>query len=78
MDKIEIFVNRLKRIGIDIELVSNYPWIYMTKINGKTVKETFNANHGFTIAFLPVRKDQELVFTDIKEIFKLIRKYKKL
>jgi hypothetical protein len=32
-------------------------------------------DHGFTIAFYPIRKDQELQFTDIGEIFKLIRKY---
>ena len=74
--KLDIFVNRLKKIGIDIELTGNYPWIYLTKINGKAVKEKFQANHGFTIAFLPIRKDQELNFTDIGEIFKLIRRYK--
>ena len=75
MDKIETFINRLKKIGIEIELINNFPWIYITKINGKAVTEKFHANHGFTIAFLPVKKDQELDFTDIGEIFKLLRKY---
>ena len=75
MDKIKVFVERLKKIGIEVELVGNVPWIYLTKINGKLVKEKFQANHGFTVAFYPIRKDQELDFTDIKEIFKLIRKY---
>jgi len=75
MDKITLFVERLKKIGIDVELVGNYPWIYLDKINEKKVTETYAANHGFTIAFMPIRKNQELKFTDIGEIFKLLRKY---
>ena len=74
-DKLTVFVDRMKRIGIDIKLVGNYPWIYIRSINGKRVTEIFEANHGFTIAFLPVRADKELAFTDITEIFKLVRKY---
>ena len=76
MNKIETFIKRLKRIGINIELFGNYPWIYLDVINGVKVTEKFEANHGFTIAFHPVRPGQELAFTDITEIFKLIRKYK--
>ena len=75
MDKIDTFMRRMGRIGIDLRLSLNYPWIYLTKVNGKMVKETFQAFHGFTIAFMPIRKDQELQFTDIKRIFELIRKY---
>lgn len=75
-DKIKIFVERLQKLGITVELSSNYPWLYMTKVNGKTVTEKFQANHGFTIAFLPIRINQELKFTNITEIFKIIRKYK--
>ena len=74
-DKLTVFVDRMKRIGIDIKLAGNYPWIYINSINGKRVTEIFEANHGFTIAFLPVRADKELAFTDITEIFKLVRKY---
>ena len=74
-DKLTVFVDRMKRIGIDIKLAGNYPWIYINSINDKRVTETFEANHGFTIAFLPVRADKELAFTDITEIFKLVRKY---
>jgi len=74
-DKLTVFVDRMKRIGIDIKLAGNFPWIYINSINGKRVTETFEANHGFTIAFLPVRADKELAFTDITEIFKLVRKY---
>jgi len=75
MNKIEIFIKRLEKINIIIKLVANYPWIYITEINNKKVIETFRANHGFTLAFMPVRKTQELEFSDITEIFKLLRKY---
>lgn len=74
-DILTIFVDRLKKIGIEIKLAGNYPWIYIDSINGKRVTETFEADHGFTIAFAPIRKGQEMKFTDISEIFKLIRKY---
>lgn len=74
-NKIDIFANRLKNIGIDVVITGNYPWIYLDKINGNKVKEKFKGNHGFTIAFLPIKDDRELEFTNIKEIFKLIRKY---
>jgi len=75
MAKIKSFVERLKKIGIDVTLIGNYPWIYLDTINGVRVTEKFRGNHGFTIAFEPVRVNQELHFTDITEIFKLIRKY---
>lgn len=74
--ELPIFINRLKKIGITVELVGNYPWIYLHKVNGKRVTERFQANHGFTIAFHPIRKSQLFKFTDLKEIFKIIRKYK--
>ncbi len=42
----------------------------------KSVTEKFEANHGFTLIFLPGRNDSPpSEFTDITEIFKLIRKY---
>lgn len=75
MEKLTTFVNRMKRIGINVKLAGNYPWIYIHEINGVRVTEKFEGNHGFTIAFLPIRPDVELDFTDITEIFKLIRKY---
>jgi DNA-dependent RNA polymerase auxiliary subunit epsilon len=76
MDKIQIFKNRLNKIGIEINLTGNFPWIYLDTVNGNKVKEKFMANHGFTIAFLPLKSDKQLEFTDIKEIFNIIRKYK--
>lgn len=70
--KIIVFIERLNKIDIKLELIGNYPWIYLRGVNGNKVKETYLANHGFTIGFL----NKEFVFTDLKEIFKIIRKYK--
>lgn len=75
MDIFKIFIARLKKLNIDVEIAGNYPWIYLYKINGKRVTEKFHGNHGFTIAFLPIRKEAKMEFTDIGEIFRLIRKY---
>jgi hypothetical protein len=33
-DEISIFVRILKKIGIELELIENYPWIYLRSING--------------------------------------------
>jgi len=74
-DKLTIFIDRLRNIGIDLQLGGNYPWIYIDYINGKRVTEKFMANHGFTVAFYPIKADKQIEFTDIKETFKLIRKY---
>jgi hypothetical protein len=75
-DKITVFVERLKKIGIDVKLSGNFPWVYITEICGIRVTERFAANHGFTLIFLPGRNDSPVSeFTDITEIFKLIRKY---
>jgi hypothetical protein len=71
-------VPRLKKIGINVELAGNYPWIYLEKINGNRVKreDFYLGNHGFTIAFLPIKPDQVMEITDIRKVFEIIRKYK--
>jgi hypothetical protein len=75
-DKITVFVERLKKIGIEVKLSGNFPWVYITEICGKKVTETFGGNWGFTLIYLPSRNDSPPSdFTDITEIFKLIRKY---
>jgi hypothetical protein len=77
-DKITRFIERLKKIGIDVKLKGNFPWVYIDEICGIRVTESFAANHGFTLIFLPGRNDSPVSeFTDIEEIFKLIRKYVK-
>lgn len=70
MEKLDILTRRLSKLNIDISYIGNYPWIYIDKINGKRVIEQFHGNHGFTIMFLGAKE-----FTDITEIFKVIRKY---
>ena len=75
-DKIRVFVERLKKIGIEVKLQGNFPWVYIDEICGIRVKEKFAGNHGFTLIFLPGRTDSPpSEFTDIAETFKLIRKY---
>ena len=76
--KLDVFINRMKKLNIDIELMGNYPWIYIYKINGNIIKreDYFYGEHGFTIGFLPIRPDFEFRFIDITKIFELIRKYK--
>ena len=80
MNELEIFVKRLKKIGVDVELVGNIPWIYLHKVNGNTIKKEdfYNANHGYCVAWYPVRRGEEVHMNwhDIKRTFELIRKYK--
>ena len=68
------FTSRLTKIGIDVELVGNYPWVYLAKVNGVSIEETYMAEHGFTAFFQPIRTDQEIRFSDRREVFKMIRK----
>lgn len=76
--KLYVFKERMKKLGIELEMWSNYPWIYIDKVNGNKVKpeDYFHADHGFTVGFHPIKPGQVFEFTDIGEIFKLIRKYK--
>lgn len=74
-EKLDTFVNRLKKINIEVSLVFNFPWIYLERINGHKVEEKFEGNHGFTIGFLPISPDKPFHFTDLSMIFKVIRKY---
>lgn len=73
--RIKSFVERLKKIGIDVELGANFPWIYLLKVNGNIVTEQYHSDYGYTIAFLPIKKHIEFDFLDIGETFKIIRKY---
>lgn len=71
-------VPRLKKIGIEVQLSGNYPWIYLDEVNGNRIKneDYYLGNHGFTIAFLPIKPDKKMEITDIKKTFEIIRKYK--
>ena len=63
-DVLSTLVERLQKIGINITLAGNAPWIYLNSINGVRVTEKFYANHGFTIAFYP-RGNEKLEILDI-------------
>lgn len=73
MTTISSFINRLKKIGINVELIGNYPWVYLDKINGVKVEGNFMANHGFTVFFVAIRVGQVDIITDISTIFEKIR-----
>ncbi len=76
MEKLTTFINRMKKLGIVITLIGNFPWIYLDTVNGKKVTERFEGNHGFTVMFSPIRVGQVAKFTDITRIFEIIRKYR--
>ncbi len=78
LDQVYDLCRRLEKLAIKLECIGNYPWIYLDKVNGNKVKEKFLGDHGFTIAFLPIKRENKfLVLTDTAEIFKIIRKYGK-
>lgn len=72
-DHIDAFGRRLKKLGIQVELVANYPWIYLDKVNGETVKGKYLGNHGFTAFFLTNDKDMPYKITDTKIVFAKVR-----
>lgn len=75
---LQVLGDRLKKIGINVIFGGNYPWIYLDYINGVRVTEkTTDSNHGFNIAWLPVKADRPFTFTNTKEMFILLRKYVK-
>lgn len=78
MNVLDVLIKRLNKIGIDIKLAGNYPWIYLETVNGNRIKEDdyYLANHGFTIAFMPMSEREKIEITDIKKTFEVIRKYK--
>lgn len=80
LSKLYTFIGRMRKLGIELQLSSNYPWIYIDYINGVRVqkKDYFHGNHGYTIAFHPTRNGQEFEFIDIAKTFELIRKYAKI
>jgi hypothetical protein len=77
-NELEVLKNRLSKIGIEIELIGNIPWIYLRSVNGNFVKkEDWTANHGYTIAFYGAKTDGIVLDSDTSRIFKVIRKYYK-
>ena len=71
-NRITKLVDRLDKIGIKVEFVGNFPWIYLDKVNGVKVTEKYRGNHGFTAFFLRAR-DGEIVWSDRRVVFNKIR-----
>jgi hypothetical protein len=78
MERLNTFVRRMKKIGVDVQLIGNYPWIYIDSVNGNKIKQEdfYYGNHGYTIAFIPIRLGEKLELIDISKTIKLIRKYR--
>lgn len=75
INTIDVFCRRLNRIGVKVELVANYPWVYIVSINGDSVKERYMGNHGFTAFWFPVKVGDEVKFTNRQQVFSLLRRY---
>lgn len=73
-NRVASFVNRLKKIGIEVKLLGNYPWVYLDSVNGKKVRDKYAGNHGFTVFFMAIRAGQLTTITDTTVIFNQIRK----
>ena len=78
-DSLKTLIDRLANIGIDIKVTANIPWIYLSYVNGNKIQqEDYTANHGYTIAWLSIRVDNNegiKLDDDLKETFRIIRKY---
>ncbi len=68
---LNVFVRRLKKLGITIKVSANYPWIYLDSVNYIKVKELKDSEHAYVIGY----RNKYFKFSDTKELFKLIRKY---
>jgi len=77
VDVLSILKNRLSKLGIELEFVGNYPWIYLDRVNGIRIRqEDFTANHGFNIAWYGIRNEDKIrLAEDPKTIIALIRRY---
>jgi hypothetical protein len=73
MTTIPSFINRLKKIGINVELIANYPWVYLDTVNGIRVKGAYWGEHGFTVFVKAARIDQKDQILEIPIIFNKIR-----
>lgn len=67
------FTRRLKKLGIEIECIGNYPWVYLRAVNGNLVKEKYMAEHGFTAFFMPARLGELMQFSDRRKVFDKVR-----
>jgi hypothetical protein len=75
MELLKILIQRLDKIGIKLELIGNYPWVYLDKVNSKKVTEKYQSDWGFVIGYRSIRLGDVnmFTFTELKEIFRVIR-----
>lgn len=73
MRKIQSFMDRLAKIGVNVSIFSNYPWVYLDTVNGKKVEGKYLAEHGFTIFFVGGKLGEDVIINDIRTIFAKIR-----
>lgn len=75
MTTIHSFINRLDKIGIKVELFSNYPWVYLDKVNSKVVDSLSEwSDHGFCICIRPITPDRNTSWYNLSQTFKEIRR----
>ena len=75
-NKVSRLVQRLEKLNINIELMGNFPWVYIIKINNTPVTKVYYSEHNFTIILLEIRNNQKTnEFINIRKMFNLIRKY---
>tara|TARA_R110002020_G_scaffold279976_2_gene495764 strand:- start:520 stop:780 length:261 start_codon:yes stop_codon:yes gene_type:complete len=73
---VDSFVRRLNKINIEVELRSNWPWIYLYSVNDNFVEERYYGNHGFTAFYGPTKRDGKnsvARFTNRRKVFSKIR-----
>lgn len=70
---INSFVRRLRKIGIQVELFSNTPFIYLDRVNGKKVQGKYYSDHAFTAFWGGIRIGQKASFTDMSKVFQKVR-----
>jgi hypothetical protein len=70
---LERVTKRLAKIGIELELIGNVPWVYLKSVNGIPVTEKKNARYGYCVDYmidkrhLNFRKD---LFAKVRELVK--------
>lgn len=70
---LQIFTSRLKRIGINITLSGNPPWVYLSHVNDIRVEGTYMSEHGFCAFMLSMKVGGIDQFTDRRRVFNKIR-----
>lgn len=74
MEKLIQLHRRLEKLNIQFICWTNYPWVYISKINKHIITEKLDSEHGFVIGYLNTNT-LEFEFYNTTELFKLIRKY---